>query len=131
MIPTKQSSPPPPLPSFKGTAQATPIIERASPQGIRLTFFVSRSSRPKSSLSEVSGCSSGLLNAGLPPTLFQKPSEPGSGSPVGGSIIVSRELFCGLLSVTQEERRRTRRGGLQRACRKGEHQTQDVISILG
>ena len=131
MIPAKHAFPTTPPPRAQAEAVEGHTHPRRNPSPIRQTFFVSRSSRPKSSLSEVSGCSSGLLNAGLPPTLFQKPSEPGSGSPVGGSIIVSRELFCGLLSVTQEERRRTRRGGLQRACRKGEHQTQDVISILG
>ena len=34
---------------------ATPILEGALPQSIRLTFFVSKSSRPKCSLPEVTG----------------------------------------------------------------------------
>ena len=69
-----------PLPSPRAQTQAkdtTHILERAPPQGIRLTF-ASRSSRPKSSLSEVSDVSnvrfpSGLLNAGLPLAFFSKP----------------------------------------------------------
>ena len=75
-----------PLPSPPPRAQAqarttTPILERAPPQGIRLTF-ASRSSRPKSSLSEVSDVSnvrfpSGLLNAGLPLAFFQNPGRLG------------------------------------------------------
>ena len=35
--------------------RATPLLEGAPPQSIRLTFFVSRSSRPKCSLPEVTG----------------------------------------------------------------------------
>ena len=46
----------PHLPSPKGPLQATPIPERASPQGIRLAHFVSRSSLPKPSLPEVQVC---------------------------------------------------------------------------
>ena len=44
---------------------------------------------------------------------------------------MSWELYCGLHSVRQKDRRRTSRGGLHRESRKSKHQTQDVISISG
>ena len=69
----------PPLPRGRRYRRRTTtrILERASPQEIRLTF-ASRSSHPKSSLPEVSDVPnvrfpSGLLNAGLPLAFFSKP----------------------------------------------------------
>ena len=69
------------------------------------------------------------MDLSVPLTLFQKPSQAGSGNLVVLSFI-SHELYCGLHSEMQKERR-TSRGGLQRERRKGKHQTQDVISISG
>ena len=65
---------------------------------------------------EVSGVQSVRLQLRAPkcwssPAMFQKPSKCVSASPVVGSI-VSRELYCDLLSVMHEERRALR-GGLQ------------------
>jgi len=72
-----------PLPSPKGTDHwtTTPSLERAPPQGIRLTF-ASGSSCPKSSLPVVSVVPkvrfpSGLLNVGLPLAFLQNPHRLG------------------------------------------------------
>ena len=102
-----------PLPSPPPRAQAQVLQGRTLPRkspslGIRLRFFVSRRSRPQpllrsSGAGRAEGSSSGLLEAGLPAALFERPSEAESGSPEVGTL-ASCELFWGLISLIRKER---------------------------
>lgn len=98
----------PALPSPKGTGTGHTHPRKSPSPGIRLRFFVSRRSRSQpllqsSGAGRAEGSSSGLLEAGLPTTLFQRPSEAESGSPEVVSL-ASCELFWGLVSLMRKER---------------------------
>ena len=101
------------LPSPPPRAQAQALQGHTHPRkspspGIRLRFFVSRRSCPhpllrSSGAGRAEGSSSGLLEAGPPAALFERPSEAESGSPEVGSL-ASCELFCGFVSLMRKER---------------------------